>query len=183
MMDFWQLILFGVLCGCVFYFDMLFRRVPNSLLIAASVLKCLFLFFPASSNGNFAENWRVAILGMVIAFVIFIPFYAFRAMGAGDVKFFAVVGMWLGPSALLAVFLMGSMLAGAHALVYVLLPEFTVVSILLDMWRASLSAWLMKFATYRWAGDYISARRENRKGIPYAGYMALAAAAFVFLQG
>ena len=42
-----------------------------------------------------------AMVGAGLGFLLLIPFYAIRAMGAGDVKFLAALGALLGPQTLL----------------------------------------------------------------------------------
>ncbi|MEJ0004676.1 MAG: A24 family peptidase [Pararobbsia sp.] len=37
-----------------------------------------------------------SLLGVTLAFIVFLPLYAFGAMGAADVKVFGVLGLWLG---------------------------------------------------------------------------------------
>ncbi|AIY40104.1 putative prepilin peptidase transmembrane protein [Collimonas arenae] len=98
--------------------------------------------------------------------VFFAPLYILRAMAAGDVKFFAVLGLLLGPGALLPVFLFASLIAGAHAMiVYVLrlglAPGLQVIAVRVACWN-----WYQRMLE----------RRGNRVGIPYAAYLALTGA-------
>lgn len=60
-----------------------------------------------------AEQALTAAAG---GFVALLAFYAMGLMGAGDVKFAAALGLWLGPWPLLWVWVSASLLAGAHAL-------------------------------------------------------------------
>lgn len=124
--------------------------------------------------------WK-ALLGMLAAFAALLPFYALRWMGAGDVKFAAVMGLWLGLSpALLAIWLGGSLLAGLHG-------------VLVLAWRRALATpsagWLQARLPLRLAGMLTPSepaplpadgRRAIQRSIPYAGYMALAAIWLVF---
>ncbi|WP_235033829.1 prepilin peptidase [Pantoea sp. 18069] len=119
--------------------------------------------------------WK-ALLGMLAAFAALLPFYALRWMGAGDVKFAAVVGLWLGFSPqLLAIWIGGSLLAGLHGLCVL-------------TWRrlraTPTASWLqarlpLRAATALFAADDCAARgnapRVIERSIPYAGYMALTA--------
>ena len=55
-----------------------------------------------------------AAVGMALGMVLLLPFYAIRAMGAGDVKLMGMVGVFLGPSEVLSVavtFMAGGVLA------------------------------------------------------------------------
>ncbi len=178
MVDFLQLFLFEVLCVAVIFFDLFFRRVPNWLMLFACCLKGLFLL-ENSGLGFFSNDWKVSVFGLFAGLFIFVPFYAFRAMGAGDVKFFAVVGFWLGTTALLVVFLFGSLLAGLHAVCYVLFHGSGDIAVLLNVWSDRWNLWLTRFAWFRQAKKYVAGKRKNRVGIPYAAYLAVAAIGLV----
>lgn len=126
--------------------------------------------------------WK-ALLGMLVAFAALLPFYALRWMGAGDVKFAAVIGLWLGLSpALLGIWLGGSLLAGAHG-------------VLVLAWRRAQATpaaqWLQARLPLRLAALLMppghpplpaDGKRVIERSIPYAGYMALAAIWLVFVH-
>ncbi len=86
--------------------------------------------------------WLDAILPFAIG-LLFIVFWRLRLIGAGDVKYLAVLGLWLGFLPWLTVLLLASIPAGIHALCQAL-------------------------AVLRNPG-------RKRRGVPYAGYLALAA--------
>ena len=123
--------------------------------------------------------------GMLVAFAALLPFYALRWMGAGDVKFPAVMGLWFGLSPnLLFIWVGGSLLAGVHGLLVVLWRRL--------QWSPTAS-WLQARLPLRMAAVFsapginntISAvgRREIQRSIPYAGYMAIAAIWIVLSDG
>jgi Flp pilus assembly protein protease CpaA len=56
--------------------------------------------------------WLPHVAGAALGLLALLPFYALRWMGAGDVKFFAVLGLMLGWQALLPVWLVASLAAG-----------------------------------------------------------------------
>jgi prepilin peptidase CpaA len=60
-----------------------------------------------------------SLLGTLVGFGIFLPFYALGGVGGGDVKLMAAVGAWLGLPLTFAVFLASSLLAGLYALILV----------------------------------------------------------------
>jgi prepilin peptidase CpaA len=73
--------------------DLRERRIPNRLVVAILASGVVFAL---------ARNVGVAGLGRALAagalgFAIWIPFYAFRMLGAGDVKMFAAAAVWLAP--------------------------------------------------------------------------------------
>lgn len=154
------------LCIGVLFYDLLFRRVPNSLLLFFLGLDLVWLGMTGHGIGGM--DWQQSMLGGIIGLLLFIPLYALRAMGAGDVKFFAVLGGLLGPQHLIPLWLIGSLLAGVHAgavylsrqgMIY-LLPG--LCQVIEKMERSAL---------YR----RMCNERQGRQGIPYAAYLAIAA--------
>ncbi|MEG1769262.1 MAG: A24 family peptidase [Comamonas sp.] len=119
--------------------------------------------------------WK-ALLGMLVAFAALLPFYALRWMGAGDVKFAAVVGLWLGFSPyLLAIWIGGSLLAGIHGLL--VLAHRRLQSSATGNWLQTHLP--MRAAMVLFNPDHRPApmdeRRQIERSVPYAGYMALTA--------
>ncbi|SFC50244.1 prepilin peptidase [Collimonas sp. OK412] len=155
--------LFLAFCSTIFFYDYLFRRVPNVfLLIAITVQLACFMLLGGGLNGI---GWVSALSGFAVGMAFFLPLYALRAMAAGDVKFFAVIGFLLGPGALLPVFLIASLLAAVHALMFYIsrlgfAPNLQMAAVRFQRWRP-----------YRWVLE----KRGNRVGIPYAAYLAVAA--------
>jgi prepilin peptidase CpaA len=76
-------------------------RIPNWLTVGgACVALGLALFLPATTHPTFL--W--ALGGLATGFVIMLPLYALKVMGAGDVKLMAMAGAFLGvPDTLYAV--------------------------------------------------------------------------------
>lgn len=151
-------------CFVIFLYDYLFRRVPNNLLLIAMAVQlgCLVIF----GSGLNGVSWTIALSGFGLGLGFFLPLYALRAMAAGDVKFFALLGLLLGASALVPVFLIGSAIAGVHA-------------VAIGLWRLGLapSLQVMTLRVARWTlYQRILEKRGNRIGIPYAAYLALGGA-------
>ncbi|HEY5624300.1 MAG TPA: A24 family peptidase, partial [Gammaproteobacteria bacterium] len=67
------------------------RRIPNSLV---TIMLLSGLSLHAAYLGW--SGILTALTGVVVGFAILIPFYAFRALGAGDVKLLAASGAFLG---------------------------------------------------------------------------------------
>ena len=75
--------------------DLRSRRIPNLLVFGGAVFAILYNgFFPYYRNEN---GWLLALGGLGVGLLVFMPFYLLRAMGAGDVKLMAMVGAFLGP--------------------------------------------------------------------------------------
>ena len=142
------------------WFDLRARRVPNWLVLAGLALAAALIGLgPVRA---LASDWRDALLGGAIGFAVYLPLYAMRWMGAGDVKFFAVAGLMCGWHGLLPVWVVGSVLAGLHALLILMARRVDA---------ASPAAWLLMRACpplARWDGAL-----AGRRGIPYAAYMAV----------
>jgi prepilin peptidase CpaA len=85
-----SLILLGVLTIAVIV-DLKSHRIPN--MLTASAL-CLGTGLQVYFGG--LAGLLTAVLGAVIGLLVFIPFYAKKAMGAGDLKLMAAVGSFLG---------------------------------------------------------------------------------------
>ena len=76
--------------ACVF--DLRTRRIPNALTFGAALAALLFHRFIGGTEGA-----MVAAGGWVVGLCLFLPFFAMRGMGGGDVKLLAALGAWLGP--------------------------------------------------------------------------------------
>ncbi|MEY3288848.1 MAG: hypothetical protein RLZZ419_1090 [Pseudomonadota bacterium] len=94
--------------------DMRRHRLPNSLTVSAALVGLSLQYTLQGWHGLLD-----GLTGFVTGFVLFLPFYALRWMGAGDVKLMAAVGIFLGwPLSLLATGL--SMGAGTLTAFYLL---------------------------------------------------------------
>lgn len=96
------------------FFDYKYRRIPNWLIVFGLICGVALNAFQNSS----------LLIGSLLGFVagigvLFIPF-ALGWIGAGDVKFFGVIGALLGVSWLPRVFFYAALAAGAIALGYVI---------------------------------------------------------------
>jgi prepilin peptidase CpaA len=109
-----QTILLAALVIVAAIFDFRTRRIPNWLCVAG--LAAGFGYQVALFHWAGA---REATLGMALALLIYIPLFALRAVGAGDVKLMAAVGSIAGPKAWIVIFLVTALAGGVMALVLV----------------------------------------------------------------
>ena len=168
----------------VMVMDLRSRKVRNWIVLLGLAAGTAALF--SGVQPFWVEPWS-GLTGMLVAFAALMPFYAMRWMGAGDVKFAAVMGLWFGLSPyLLVIWLGGSLLAGLHG-----------VAVL--AWRklqlSSYSDWLQAHLPLRMAlalaPSAVAApmhaantgKRVIHRSIPYAGYMAIAAIWVVLRTG
>ena len=154
--------LFWLLLVAVYDFQQ--RRVPNWLVLTGAVLALAAL---ALGRGPLGHDWTSALLGAAAGFGFLLLFYASGLMGAGDVKFAGALGLWVGLWALLPVWIIGSVLAGLHAVLWLVLQR----------WPMSPRLSLMLFGPRSSADGSPSPTRV--RFIPYAAYLALAAAVWL----
>ena len=155
--------------------DLMARRVSNRVLLSVLACTAAMQLLQIGGSPSFAD----CLLGGALGLAVLLPFYAIDWMGAGDVKLFSVIGFLLGSGALLPVWVIASLAAGAHAL---LLVAWSSLALYVPprLLRAVQSL-QGPAVLHDWQMDLRSAR-QGRRGIPYAAYMGLALIAVV-LQG
>lgn len=105
--------------------DARWRRIPNVLVLVALLAGLLFhALGPKVGAGGLFSNQPgalgglLALCGVLVGFLLFLPMYLLRVLGAGDVKLFAAVGAFAGPAATvnlaICVLLAGGLLALGH---------------------------------------------------------------------
>jgi prepilin peptidase CpaA len=109
-----QQILLAALVISAAVFDFRTRRIPNWLCAAGFL--CGFAFQIVLFRWTGARD---AALGAGLALLIYVPLFALRAVGGGDVKLMAAVGSIGGPQSWIAIFLITAILGGAIALVMI----------------------------------------------------------------
>lgn len=91
--------------------DLCQRRIPNILLAFGALIG-----LGASLSGFGMVPASQALLGAGIGFLFFLLPYVFGRMGAGDVKFLTVIGLFVGPVAVMKVALYAMLAGGVLAL-------------------------------------------------------------------
>jgi prepilin peptidase CpaA len=94
-------------------FDLRKRRIPNWLVIAGSLSAAFTLIFDVQP---FNLTWPQTAVGALIAFFGLLLFYSIGLMGAGDIKFAGVLGLWMGWQLIIPVWAVGSVIAGLHGI-------------------------------------------------------------------
>jgi prepilin peptidase CpaA len=93
-------------------FDLKTRRIPNVLTFGSAVAVVVL--------HGIAGGWMaagVALAGWVLGLALFLPLFALKGMGAGDVKLLAALGACIGPLAVVWVALFTSVAGGVIALI------------------------------------------------------------------
>ena len=88
------------------------RRIPNSGVLVLLVAGFAFTL----TTRPIGDALSASLLGCVLGFGLFIAFWPMGVLGAGDVKLFAAIGAWLGPTATLNAALVTAMVGGVMAL-------------------------------------------------------------------
>lgn len=104
--------------GCVT--DLRSRRIPNLLTFGAAAGAAGYHFGGAGLAGL-----GLAAGGWLVGGLMFLPLFALRGLGGGDVKLMAALGAWLGPGAAVWLALYTALAGGVFALVVALGRGYT----------------------------------------------------------
>jgi prepilin peptidase CpaA len=102
--------------GVAAVIDISSRRIPNWVTFAAFLAGVGLNAWLAGPSGAV-----LAVAGAALGAALLLPFYAIRAMGAGDVKLLAAIGALLGPQMLVSVAVYGALIGGAMSVVILLI--------------------------------------------------------------
>lgn len=106
----------------VIYYDVRFRRIPNTL-----VLMTLLTGLAVSTLYDGMHGFVGSVIGCLLAFIPMFLIHLFGAMGAGDVKLFAAIGSVIGVNLILPAFVFVALLGGMLA-IYCMMRDGTVFS-------------------------------------------------------
>lgn len=111
MMQSMMIILLVSLVITAVYTDLRWSRIPNRLTFSAMAIGLLVQTWMGGLHGVLSSMEGLGVgMGLLL-----LP-YAYRAIGAGDVKLMAAIGSLLGPSDVLSVALLSVMAGGVYAL-------------------------------------------------------------------
>ena len=120
-MDDWGKLTAAALALAAAVSDVKTRRIPNRLILLGLGLACLLAAFPAqAAHGTEGGGWGALLrvlggCGLPLLFPGVL--YLGRALGAGDVKLFCMIGAFTGPFAVMEIILMSFLAGGAGAAV------------------------------------------------------------------
>ncbi|MEZ5824381.1 MAG: prepilin peptidase [Geminicoccaceae bacterium] len=106
---------FSALLLLACYYDIMQLRIPNVL-----SLLLLGLFGLRYLLDEMRDGLSDHLLGMLIAFVILFPLFAYRLLGGGDVKLMTVSALWVGMPLLLEFFFSTAVIGGIVAGLFLL---------------------------------------------------------------
>lgn len=92
--------------------DLRTRRIPNALTFGAAIAAAVFHALTGGAAGlaTTAAGWGLGV-------ALFLPFFALRGLGGGDVKLLGAIGAWLGPAAVLYVAFYSTLAGGLFGVV------------------------------------------------------------------
>lgn len=140
--------------------DLLYRKVSNFLVISGGGMAMSYSIINPESP--FIKNSIFdSFLGCLIAFFTLLIFYKLKMMGAGDVKFAAALGAWVGWKFLLPIWALSCGFAVVHGLVV----------------RSDLKYFFS--SAMKWQGETL---KKGRKFIPYVTYLSMATVIVLMLN-
>jgi prepilin peptidase CpaA len=163
-------LVFGLVMGAALGWDVVKRRIPNWLVSAGLILGVVLRGF---------DGWAslgAGLAGAGLALALTFPLFALRAMGGGDVKLFAVAGMFLGPAGFLLALLASALVGGVLGLV-VAIRSGVVVTALLRTRDLGVRA-----ATFGRAGERMTLDSAGAITVPYGAAIAIGSMAVWFLH-
>jgi prepilin peptidase CpaA len=118
--------------------DLRTRRIPNGLVALIGVCGVVMAFVVPSNVTPLH-----AVLGLLLGLGMWLPFYAFGMMGAGDVKLFAAASTFIGPMAALSAALYTALFGGVMALLF-MVAHAGPVAALIRLGQASNNPHLLR---------------------------------------
>jgi prepilin peptidase CpaA len=119
------------------YWDLKYRKIPNTLTLTAMVYGVLIRLLLDSTH------WLQPIYGILEGFIVFFPFFALGGIGAGDVKLIMAIGSIFGPELLLWVILFSAVSGGVISIFRMVL-EYGIKTSLIRIYLLITTLWNKK---------------------------------------
>ncbi len=97
------------------FHDIKSYKIKNYIIVIG-IVTGLFINF---KEGGF-QGIYYYLLAIFIPIVILLPLFLFKALGAGDIKLFSVIGCYLGISSVIKVIIFSLLMGGVMSLIYLL---------------------------------------------------------------
>ncbi|WP_251368733.1 prepilin peptidase [Polynucleobacter sp. MWH-Braz-FAM2G] len=104
------------------WFDIRSRRIPNQLILLGILLGVM-----QNALGGSPGRFSFGFYGFLIGFGLMLLPYIFGWLGAGDVKLFAVVGLFLGPDNILDAAVYTAICGGVLAMLYIVITKVSKI--------------------------------------------------------
>jgi prepilin peptidase CpaA len=156
-------------------FDVFYRRIPNWLTVSGVVLG----FVMNSLIGPPEAGIVFSLLGLAVAFGIYVALYALHAMGAGDVKLMAAIGALVGWERWFGIFFVTALVGGAMALILVvargrLKRTLFNVSFILSEMKSARPAYLKN--------EELDVKNKRALGLPHGAVIAVSTIFYLALS-
>lgn len=115
-----NVILIALLC-CAAWHDIRYYRIPNVLVFSGAIVGVLLNFLLPQDSGEL--GLLTSLGGLAVGLAILLPLYLLRALGAGDVKLMAMVGIFVGPDNMLIATVHIVLAGGTLAIIILLLRD------------------------------------------------------------
>lgn len=106
--------IFFLLWLCVAAVDDYINRKARNWINLIGLVMALYVAASGSQTHLLGVSLGESLFSSVVCFLIFILFYFFRLMGAGDVKFAAALGAWVGWNIFLPIWALSCIFSVAH---------------------------------------------------------------------
>lgn len=156
-------------------FDVLYRRIPNWLTVSGVVLALAMNTLIGAPEAGLVFS----MVGLAVAFGIYVALYALRAMGAGDVKLMAAIGALVGWERWFGIFFITALIGGAMAIILVvfrgrLKKTLFNVSFILSEMKSGRPAYL--------ANEELDVRNKKALGLPHGAVIAVSTVFYLALS-
>ena len=157
------------------WIDLRYRKVPNWL----NLFIILSGFTAQAVFNGWAGLW-LGFLGMILGFGLLIIPWLMHAMGAGDVKLMAGMGVWLGPLLTLRAFCVGAVLAGVIAIIMILLAGKLWQSYFnMSLIMTKMKSWKTAFSEF----GSVKVLKSTSQLLPYGVPLSIGTLVVMFSQG
>lgn len=155
------------------WFDHRARRIPNAL-VMTGIIAALLL------NSGLAEGRGLgaSLLGMLFGLALFLPFYFFKVVGAGDAKLVAMVGAFIGHQEIVATVL-AILVAGGGLAVVRMAVNGSGRRVMANLKLINLNWWARAQST---TGPEFVAMRDSADKMPYAYAIAVGSLGYQWLH-
>ena len=96
-------------------FDLKYQKIPNLITVTVAIAAIIFHFIFFGLQGLMFSG-----AGLLLGMAVFLPFYAFGGMGAGDVKLMGSVGAVVGAKGVFISAVLTGIFGGVYALLLLL---------------------------------------------------------------
>jgi prepilin peptidase CpaA len=156
-------------------FDVMYRRIPNWITVTGVVLGIAMNVAIGPPEGGLVFS----LLGLAVAFGMYVALYALHAMGAGDVKLMAAIGALVGWERWFGIFFVTALVGGVMALILVvargrLKKTLFNVSFILSEMKSARPAYLKN--------EELDVKNKRSLGLPHGAVIAVSTIFYLALS-